>query len=248
MLSLVVITHNEEARIRRCLASVPFATERIVIDAHSTDATVEIARAAGATVLSRSWTGFSDQKNFGMSQATQPWILSLDADEWLDPDAAAHVKAALANPSADGYRLARCTRWGGRWLRHGRMYPDRQLRLVRRGRARWTDTLVHERLSCDGEVADLACDIAHEPYPDRLEPWRRALRYADLAADALDAQGARARRRDLLFRPPLRFVDAYFWRAGFLDGHAGLVLAAVGAAYTGRKWGRLWQRQHSGSR
>lgn len=250
MLSLVVIAQDEADRLGRCLDSVPWAVERIVVDSGSTDATREVARSHGARFVRADWPGHVAQKNRALGLATQPWVLSLDADEWLEPEAATAIRQAITDPppGVEGFRLARCNHWLGRPIRHGRWYPDRKLRVVRRGRARWVGDDPHDRLTCDGGVVDLVGDIGHVPYRDFAEHLSTIDRYTAISAATLDGRGVRARRRDVLVRPPLRFVDGYLLRQGFRDGGAGLVLAGLGAAYTGLKWGRLWQRQHSASR
>lgn len=250
MLSLVVIAQDEADRLGRCLDSVPCATERIVVDSGSTDATRAVARAHGARFVRADWPGHVAQKNRALGLARQPWVLSLDADEWLEPEAAEAIARVVADPPlhVDGFRLARCNHWLGRPIRHGRWYPDRKLRLVRRGTARWEGDDPHDHLVCRGTVQDLPGDIGHVPYRSFGEHLSTIDRYTSISAATLDGRGVRARRRDVVFRPPLRFVDGYLLRQGFRDGGAGLVLAGLGAAYTGLKWGRLWRRQHSASR
>ena len=197
MLSVVVLTRDEADRLGRCLASVAFAHERVVLDCGSVDATESVARAHGARFVRADWPGFVAQRNRGLALATQPWVLFLDADEWLTDAAARSVTAELEAPrSAAGWRFARCNRWLGRPMRHGRWYPDRSVRCVRRGAGRWIGGRVHERLCCEGPVIDLAGDIGHEPYRDIAEHVRTIRRYSDLAAMDLRDAGRRARRRD----------------------------------------------------
>lgn len=249
MLSLVVIAVDEADRLGRCLDSVPQAVEKVVVDSGSRDATRQVATAHGARWIRADWPGHVAQKNRALRLASQSWVLSLDADEWLEPEAAEAVAGAIASASADvdAFRLARCNHWLGRPIRHGRWYPDRKVRLVRRGAGRWVGDDPHDRLEVAGRVVDLPGDIGHVPYRSFAEHLQTIDRYTATSARSLDARGVRARRRDVLARPPLRFMDAYLLRAGFLDGGAGLALAGLGAVYTGMKWGRLWRRQRSAS-
>ena len=144
-LSLVVIAKNEADRIAACIGSVPFADECIVVESGSSDRTVEVARAAGAVVISTDWPGHVAQKNRALSRATNDWILSLDADEQLSPLAAAQIQVAVAAPgNTVGFSFPRCSHWAGRAIRHGRWYPDRKLRLVRRGCGSWGGLDPHE--------------------------------------------------------------------------------------------------------
>ena len=241
MLSLVIIARDEADRIADCLGSVPFAAERLVLDSGSTDGTPEIVAACGATVLRTDWPGHVAQKNRALRAASQPWVLSLDADERLEPEAGEALQEALAAPGdAAGFALSRCSTWLGTRLRHGRWYPDRKVRVVRRGRGRWVGDDPHDRLVVDGPVRRLAGDIGHVPYRDLSEHLATIDRYTRIHAGALHARGVRARWWDVAARPPLHFVDAYLLRRGFLDGTAGLAVAGLGATHVLLEWTRLW--------
>lgn len=244
MLSLVVITRNEADRIAACLASVPWATERIVVDSGSTDDTVDVARRAGARVVVRDWPGHTAQKNRALALATQPWILSLDADERLSAPAQAELRAALGRPrGAVGFSFPRCSSWLGHPIRHGRWYPDRKLRVVRRGQGRWMGPDPHDRLRADGRVRRLRGDILHEPYRDLDEHLATIARYSRVSAEALNDSGVRASRLDVALRPSLHFVDSYLLRRGFMDGIPGLAVATLGATHVLCKWARLRELQ-----
>jgi len=247
VLSVVVIARNEADRLGRCLASVAWAAERLVIDSGSRDGTPRIARAHGARVVHADWPGFGAQRNRGLVLASHDWVLFLDADEWLEADGREAIEAFLVAPDADGARLPRRNRWLGRPLAHGRAYPDRQLRLVRRGRGHWSVARVHEHLQVPGAVRDLTGHVGHEPYRDLSEHWNTVRSYSRLASDELGREGRSATLGDVLARPPLRFVDAYLLRAGFRDGRAGLAVAGLGALYCGMKWGRRWRAQRFAS-
>src|SRR5579864_2731534 len=160
-LSAIVITKNEAANIGDCLESLAFCDERIVVDCGSADDTAAIAQGKAARVVFRAWNGFGPQKNFALSLAQGDWVLSLDADERVPPDLAAAIAAALQRDDADGYEFPRLSSFCGRPMRHSGWYPDYVMRLVRRGRARFTDVLVHERLVCDGVIRRLAPALIH---------------------------------------------------------------------------------------
>lgn len=248
MLSLVVITKDEADRIEACLASVPMATERVVVDSGSTDGTPEIARRCGARVVETDWPGHVAQKNRALALATQPWVLSLDADERLSEEAVVAVQQAMARPGdAVGFSFPRLSTWLGTPIRHGRWYPDRKLRLVARGRGRWVGLDPHDRLEVDGPVRRLQGDILHTPYRDLSEHLRTIDAYTAIHAERLAASGVRARWHDVAVRPPLHFVDAYLLRRGFLDGVPGLAVASLGATHTLLKWTRLWLRDGQGA-
>ena len=242
-LSVVVITLNEEDRIRDCLASVAWADEIIVVDAGSDDKTVALAREHTDHVIVRPWTGFAAQKNFGIEQATGDWILSLDADEQVEPALRAEIAAALANPGAfAGFRLARRNMMWGRWIRHGRLYPDWQLRLFRRGRGRFLERAVHESVTVDGPVGRLVTPLLHHSYRDVSDFLRRADRYSSLAADEW-AQSRRPFRAIQLVVAPLgRFLSMYVVHRGFLDGWRGFLLAGLYAYYVFVRSAKIWER------
>ena len=150
-LSVVIVTRNEEDRIRDCLTSVAWADEIVVVDAESDDKTAAIAREFTDHVMLRAWDGFASQKNFGIEQARGEWILSVDADEQVEPALRDEIQSAIGGDpdGCDGYRVARRNIMWGRWIRHGGLYPDWQLRLFRRGRGRFVDLAVHESVRVD---------------------------------------------------------------------------------------------------
>lgn len=241
MLSLVVVAKDEADSIAACLSSVPFADEIVVLDSGSSDDTPGIAERAGARVIRTDWPGHVAQKNRALDLACGDWVISLDADEALSPEAASDLEAALRDPGdAVGFSFPRCSSWLGRPIRHGRWYPDRKVRVVRAGSGRWVGDDPHDRLEVDGPVRRLAGDIVHHPYRDLREHIETIDRYTRVHAASLRARGVRARALDVALRPPLHFVDSYLWRLGFLDGAPGLAVASLGAVHVALKWGRLW--------
>jgi glycosyltransferase involved in cell wall biosynthesis len=240
--SVVVITLNEEERLRSCLESVTWADELIVVDAESQDKTVQIAREFTDHVLARPWPGFAAQKNFGLEHATGDWILSLDADEEVSRELRDEIQTVLADPAAcDGYAVPRRNLFLGQWIRHGGVYPDWQLRLFRRGRGRFLERDVHESVQVDGRVGRLSGHLVHRSYRGVADFFDRANRYSSLAAAELVRGGARARARELVSRPLGRFLSMYVVKFGFLDGRKGLLLAALYAYYVFMRTAKLWE-------
>lgn len=240
MLSLVVIAQDEADRIAACLQSVPIATERIVVDSGSSDGTRAVARACAARVVRRDWPGHVAQKNRALELATQPWILSLDADERLTAGACRALAEALGSPGdAAGFSLPRRNHWLGRRLGHGRWYPDRKVRVVARGRGRWCGDDPHDRLEVEGPVVALRGDIEHHPYRDLAEHLDTIDRYSRIHAETLHRRGVRGRSRDVWLRPPAHLVKALVLDRGVLDGPAGIAVAGLGAIHVWRKWSRL---------
>jgi glycosyltransferase involved in cell wall biosynthesis len=243
-LSVVVVTLNEAERIRACLESVVWADELVVVDAESQDKTVLIARELTDRVVVRPWPGFAAQKNFAIAQASGDWILSLDADETVSAPLRAEIEAVVKGAgTAAGYTVPRRNVFWGAWVRHGGLYPDRQLRLFRRGHGRFLERAVHESVTVDGVVGRLTGHLEHRSYRDVADFLARADRYASLAADEWLAAGRPVRPlRDLVARPVGRFLGMYVARAGFLDGWRGFLLATLYAYYVFMRSAKAWER------
>lgn len=244
-LSLIVITRNEEAAIGRCLGSLPIADDIVVVDSGSSDRTVEIAQSYGARVVTTSdWPGFGPQKARALALARGDWVLSLDADEWLDASAVAGLQAAIqdATAAADGpvgYRMSRRSRFCGRIIRHSGWSPDYVTRLFRRGHARFSDDLVHERLIVDGRVVTAGFRIEHDSITSRADAEDKITRYSAAAAQQMFARGRRATSIQAPLHGWAAFLKAFVFRAGFLDGAAGWDVADYNRRYADRKWRQL---------
>ena len=242
-LSVVVITHNEEHNIGRLLESVNWADECIVLDSGSTDRTVEVARSLGAKVYCEPWKGYAPQKNSAIEKACGDWILALDADEAVEPELMAEIRYAIdRNPPAQGFRIPFKHFFLGRWMRHGGYYPDRKLRLFRRGQGRFGERPVHESVQVNGPVATLSHAILHYGYPS-LEGYIRSMnRYSSLGAEiVLDAGRRRFSVINVFLRPLVTFLYNYVFRLGFLDGREGLLLHLYHAAYVSWKYAKAWE-------
>jgi glycosyltransferase involved in cell wall biosynthesis len=239
-LSAIVITRNEAANIGDCLDSVAFCDERIVVDCGSSDGTVDIAKAKGARVEIHAWRGFGPQKNFALSLATGEWVLSIDADERATPELAAAIKAVLADTSADGWELPRRSSFCGRELRHSGWSPDYVLRLFRRGKAKFDDALVHERVICDGLVKRLDQPLLHYPVLRLEDALSRMDRYSTASAEALVASGRKVSFLAGIGHGFFSFLRAYVLRLGFLDGAEGFLLAVANAEGSYYRYMKAW--------
>jgi glycosyltransferase involved in cell wall biosynthesis len=245
-LSVCVVTLNEEAGLRACLESVAWAGELVVVDAESTDKTVQIAREFTDQVFVRPWPGFAAQKNHALARATGDWILSLDADEQVSAELRREIEAVLrADGPAAGYSMPRKNIFWDRWVRYGRLYPDRQLRLFRRGCGRFGDSAVHESVVIEGPVARLDAPLIHTSYRDVSDCLTRFDRYAALAADEWVRHGRTVTAADLLVRPLGRFVSMYVLHAGFLDGWRGFFLASLYAHYVFVRAVKVWEKMRT---
>jgi glycosyltransferase involved in cell wall biosynthesis len=242
-LSVVIVTRNEEARLRPGLESVAWADEIVVVDAGSEDKTTAIAREFTDRVVVRPWPGYAAQKNAGLDLATGDWALSLDADEVVSPELRAEIAGILASDGpADGYAVPRRNIFWGRWVRHGGLYPDWQVRLFRRGRGRFVERAVHESVRVEGRVTRLAGHLEHRSYADVSDFLARADRYSTLAAEEAVARGRRAGVADLVLRPLGRFLGMYVVGRGFLDGWRGFLLSALYAYYVLIRSAKIWEK------
>lgn len=248
-LGCVVITKNEEANIHDCLASVAWIAERIVVDAESTDRTVELARAAGARVFVRPWPGFGPQKNYAMDEAGAEWILIVDADERIPQPLQAEIRSRIdawrpGDPEA--YEIPRRNYFYGAWVRHAGVYPDYQIRLVRKGSARYNDVPVHENLVVQGPVGRLTHPMDHFTERRIRDHFRKFGLYTTLAAQEKGRTVCRVSAIDLIFRPLVVFTKSYLLKQGFRDGVRGLIVSGFASMYTFVKYAKLWAMTASG--
>ena len=238
-LSVVLIAQDAAHQLDACLASASFADEIVLVDSASSDGTVEIARNRGARVVQKEWLGFGRQKQFAVEQARHDWVLCLDADERVSPELRASIERALAAPVAPVYRMARCNRFLGRWLRHGEGYPDWSPRLFERHNARWSDDPVHEKVLYAVTPGTLEGDLLHDSAEDLGRYLDKQNRYTTLAAEQLYERGRNAGAFELLASPAVRFLKFYVLRLGFLDGIAGLVHIGIGCMNSYLKYAKL---------
>ena len=242
--SVLIITRNEERNIAACLESVSWATERVVVDSGSTDATMEIARRYTDKVFFHEWQGYGEAKNFALARCTQPWVLWLDADERVTMELASEIQALLTtNPSVNAYSVARRAYFLGTWIRHCGWYPGYVTRLFRRENGRFSEHRVHEELIIEGDVKRLNNDLLHYTDNDLEHYFNKFNDYTTLAAQELIEQGKRPSMCDLLLRPPFTFLRMYVLRAGFLDGIHGLMLCALSAFYVFVKYAKARERK-----
>ena len=243
--SIVIITLNEEENLPRTLASVTWADEIVVLDSGSTDRTREIAESFHAKFFCESWRGFAAQKNSALQNAGGDWILSLDADEEVEPALAGEIRETVGqNPSEAGFWIPRKNFFLGRWIRHGGFYPDPKLRLFRRGTGVFEERLVHEDIHVQGSTAKLKSHLLHHAYP-KLESYLEHMnRYSSLGAEmvAKDKGSRGFSFSDIVLRPGFTFLYNYFLRGGFLDGREGLLLHLYHANYVSWKYAKVWER------
>ena len=251
LLSVVIITKNEEHNIRECLKSVDWADEIVVVDAESHDGTREIAREYTGQVLVRPWAGFGAQKNFGIKQADSDWILIVDADERVSPELRKEIQSLLSSWSPTdpvAFEVPRRNIFYGKWIRWGGAYPDYQIRLFRKERAHYNDVEIHENLMISGEVGKLQGHFYHFTERQIVDHFRKFNLYTTLAAREKAKLQDKVQWYHLLFNPMVVFLKTYFLRSGFKDGIRGVIFAVFASMYTFVKYAKLWEVLYSPSK
>jgi glycosyltransferase involved in cell wall biosynthesis len=246
-LTVTVITRDEQDNIEEALRSVSWADEIIVVDSHSTDETVAIARRLATRVETRDWRGYSEQKNYAASLASHDWILSLDADERVTPALAREIQAVMERgPQQRGYRISRVTWYLGRWLLGTDWYPDYQLRLYDRRAGRWNGRRVHESFELsDGAAGRLRHHLEHYAYRNVSDHISSIDHYTTLAAEQWLEEGRRTNLLELAVHPPAAFLRNFLIRRGVTNGIAGFLVSTLNSYYVFLKLVKLWELQHA---
>ena len=231
-LSVIIITLNEERNIERALKSVvDLADEIIVLDSLSTDKTEEICSKFDVRFVKEKWQGYSASKNFANSLATNDWILSLDADEEVDPEMQKDILQHKSNGFKGVYVLNRLTNYCGSWIKHSTWYPDKKVRIFNKSITKWVGEFVHEELEFSEEVTETLVKghLNHYSYYDYKDHRERADKYSLLTAQKMNAAGKKAGPLKPYLSALARFFSMYFVHLGFLDGWAGFKIAQISA-------------------
>ena len=241
-LSVAIITRNEEKNIGRCLKSCAFADEVVVVDTHSSDRTVEIAKKTGARVIDHEWLGFGPQKQLAVEACENDWVLILDADEEIPPATAKRIGEAIRSDAADAYVLPRRNFIGAREIRYGSWRKDAVLRLFRKSLFSVTPRQVHEEVRGRGRVAGFPADAAiiHHSFAGVADFIAKAAKYAAPGAEQMARDGRHGTLAGALGHAAWTFAFNYFFRLGILDGGWGLVIAASDAVGCFYKHAILW--------
>jgi glycosyltransferase involved in cell wall biosynthesis len=245
-ISVCVISGAEVRRIGKSLSSVAEWTSEIivVINEEIADGTDRVIDSFGGRVHRRKWQGFAAQKNAAFDLAVQPWILGLDADEVVSPGLRDEIiRLFESQPIRAAYSFPRCSYYFGRWIRHGDWYPDRCVRLVRRGKARWQGIDPHARLEVDGGIGRLRHELLHYTAESLAQQVEKTVLYANTFAEHCSNTGRRVTALDLAFRPPWRFFRGYIIRLGLLDGWQGFAIAWMSAFYVFLRYARAREAQ-----
>lgn len=244
-ISACITAFNEEHNIRRCLESVKWCDEIVVVDSHSRDRTVEICREFTDRVVQKEWLGYIGQKNYIRELATHPWVLFIDADEEISPDLRAEIVARCLSGHGDivGYEFPRMVNYLGQWIKHGEWYPDIKLRLFRKAKGVSGGQEPHDQVLVNGPVMRLSGHLWHYTYDDLHDQLETLNRYSTITAEEKFKQGEKFRWLHFLFRPSLRFLKAYFLKLGCLDGRRGFVIAAISSFGVAMKYAKLWEHE-----
>lgn len=242
-LSVVIITYNEEKNIGRCLDSVKgIADDVVVVDSFSTDETKAICLEKGARFVEHAFEGHIQQKNWAITQAKHPHVLSLDADEALDDVLKKSILEVKQNWKKDGYYMNRLTNYCGHWVKHCGWYPDKKLRLWDSRKGEWTGINPHDKYEMfagDKTTGELKGDILHYSYYSIEDHYRQVNYFTEISAQAYFKEGKKAPAFKLLVNPVAKFVDHYLLKLGFLDGSAGYLISRISAYATYLKYKKI---------
>jgi glycosyltransferase involved in cell wall biosynthesis len=237
--TVVIAARNEAANIVECIESVRWAREILVVENDSTDDTVDLARRAGATVISQAFSTIGGQRNAAFERAASDWILVVDADERGTEELGAEIQRTITEPRHEAYRIRRRSFFLGREIRHGGWEAARPIRLVRRA-LRYNSARVHEHIDAEGPVGELAESLLHYTYTTLSQYFEKLGRYSQWWAEDRFERGRRAGIMTLLLRPPARFFSMYVIRGGWMDGAPGVVVALLGSVSVLAKYAALW--------
>lgn len=247
-ISAVIITYNEEKNIARCIESVlPVADEIVVVDSFSTDKTKQIALSyPNVKFVENAFAGHIEQKNFAITCATYPHILSLDADEALSPQLLESVINAKKNWEADGYSFNRLTNYCGKWIKHGGWYPDAKLRLWDSRKGKWGGTNPHDMFIMDkgSKIMHLKGDLLHYSFYTINQHVQQGNKFSDIRAEALYKKGKKANSFHLFIKPAWKFFHQLILKAGFMDGMYGWIIAINSAHVKFQVYSKLWHLNH----
>jgi len=243
MISACVMTFNEEHNIRRCLESLTFCDEIVVLDSYSTDATINICREFTDKVHQETWKGYIAQRNRLRELANHDWVLFLDADEEVSPVLRDQIlyQFRAGTEKHMGFEFPRQVFYLGKWIRHGEWNPDIKLRLFRKDKGYSGGQEPHDMVIVDGPVKTLTGRLWHYTYTDLTHHIQVINRFSSISAKEMYRAGRRFRLIDLMFRPPMRFFKGYIIKAGFLDGLRGYIIATTIAYGVAMKYAKLWE-------
>ncbi len=244
------MTYNEEHNIERCLKSVSWCDEIVILDSFSTDRTLEVCRRYTDRVFQHKWEGYIGQRNRIREMATHDWVFFLDADEEVSDELREEIMAEFEAGAGDyvGYLFPRRVFYLGRWIMHGEWYPDIKLRLFKKELGHSVGEEPHDQVVVDGPVKTLAGTLYHYTYDDIFDQLNTMNRFSSISAHAKYEAGYRFKWTDFLFRPVFRFLKGYLLKRGLLDGRRGFLIAMVSAFGVAMKYVKVWELQEQKKR
>lgn len=228
-ISIILITKNSAKTIEKCLESIRFADEIIVLDSGSTDQTVSICRKYTNHVFQTDWPGFGIQKNRALEKASKEWVFSIDSDEWIDTALREEIFETIKNPTATVFQLPRLNQYCGQWIRHGDVGKDKVTRLFKRGAANFSNDIVHEKIITSEKIKKLKSALCHNTYDSIDALLHRMNLYSSLSAQMRFDRGKKTNLFKAIISALWSFTRAYFFRAGFLDGKMGFIVCVAAA-------------------
>jgi glycosyltransferase involved in cell wall biosynthesis len=244
MLTVIIITKNEELHISLCLESVKWADEIIVLDSGSTDKTISVCKKFTPHVFETDWQGFGIQKQRALEKASFDWVLSLDADEIVTSELHAEIETAMQSTKYSGYKIPFLSTYCGKQIKNAGWYPNYHLRLFRRSESEFTTDVVHENVKVKGEIGFLKSPVLHDSYADLNEVLIKVNSYSSLNAQKLFERGEKSSLSKAIFRALWKFFQTYFVKTAFLDGQHGLMLAISSAEGVYYKYLKLLELQN----
>jgi glycosyltransferase involved in cell wall biosynthesis len=247
-ISAYVITYNEEKSIRRCLDSLKDFSEIVIVDSFSQDQTLALCREYTDRIYQREWPGFKEQFSYALSLTSHEWVFSLDADEVASPELLEAIRRLFAGGTpadADGFYISRMTHYMGRWIRHGAWYPDYKLRLFKKSPARYEGENPHPRVEVNGKTERLEGKILHYTMENFSDHLKRLDSYTDIYAENQVKASAQISILSMIFRPLGKFLKSYIFKAGFLDGIPGFIIAVTSAFTIFARYVKFWERKQS---
>lgn len=244
MISAVILTKDEEENIKECLETLKWCDETVVIDDSSQDETRELAKKLGAKVFLRNLEGdFASQRNFGLEKASGDWVFFMDTDERISKELASEIQESVKKQNLSGYFVKRKDFMFGHWLEHGEVGNIKLLRLARKEAGEWARP-VHEVWNIHGNTGELKSPLLHFPHPTVTEFLQRINVYTTLDANIFFQNGERVGFWKIVAYPTGKFISNYFFKLGFLDGIAGLLMAMIMSFHSFLTRGKIWQLQH----
>ncbi len=241
-LSIVIITKNEEKNIRRCLESVSWADEIVVVDSGSWDGTIDICKDYNCKVIRTDWLGFGKTKQLAVNSASHNWVLSIDADEEVTVELENEIKKVLSSDkNENGYHIKRCSFYLGKMIRYCGWNTDFPLRLFNKEHGNFNDSILHESVSVHGTVERITASLRHYTYTSITSHIERINRYTSLGAKQDFEKGKRTSPLGAAFRGLFKFLKMYILQRGFLDGREGFVLSVISGYGVGLKYFKLWE-------